>query len=141
VTAPVPSWNSAAAPAASSAPSRRWGTTCSAAAGQRAAFLATARRRLAPHGQVLCQLHPADWFDTAAGLRTVVDGVGYHLHDITRVGNVLTATMTYRIDEREWHHPFTAERVDEGALSAAFADAGLRFDRWLDERHGWVAAR
>jgi SAM-dependent methyltransferase len=108
--------------------------------GKRRAFLAAARRHVTAGGQVLCQLHPAGWFDTAVDSRRDVDGIEYHLHDIVREGTVLSATMTYRIRTREWHHPFRAERLDEAALSAAFADAGLRFDRWLDDTHSWAAA-
>jgi phage gp36-like protein len=41
---------------------------------------------------------------------------------------------------RCWTQTFTETRLDETALAAALADAGLRLDRYLTEDHAWLRA-
>lgn len=107
---------------------------------QRGAFLAAASRHLRPHGLVIIQWHPPDWFDTVEESTAERDGIVYHLHSLHRDGAVLHAVIDYRTAGRSWSHPFRARRLTEPELESALAAAGLRLDRWLDDAHRWLAA-
>ena len=53
----------------------------------------------------------------------------------------LDAAVRYDIDGGSWDQAFSADLLDEAAIRARLAAAGLAFERWLDEPSGWLAAR
>ncbi len=105
------------------------------------AFLATAAAHLAPDGVVLGQTYPPGW-DAAAGVgQTSRLGDAEIVVTSARVvGDRLEAVVRYGVDGATWKQPFTARLLDEQALVAVLAAAGLEWDGWLD-RPGWFRAR
>ena len=110
-------------------------------AGERAALLAAARRHVEDSGVVLVECHPAEWFDT------VRDGAGgaagelrVAIGDISRDGDLLTATVRYSSGSDAWTQTFTARRLSDAQLRENLAAAGLAFDRWLTDDRSWFAA-
>ena len=104
-------------------------------------FLATCRRHVGDGGCVLLQRHPPGWFDDAAEGEGVAGGVLHRLRDLRRPGpGLLAATVEYRVGERVWTQAFTAERLDDPALAAALAEAGLAVDAYLTGDGSWVRA-
>jgi SAM-dependent methyltransferase len=104
-------------------------------------FLEACRRHVGEGGCVLIQRHPPAWFDEAVdGERT--DGrITFRLRDLSRPGpGLLTATAEYQVGERVWTQRFTAERLDDEALAAALAEAGLAVDAYLTGDGSWVRA-
>lgn len=108
---------------------------------QRAAFLETCARHVAPGGAVLIQRYDPDW---AADPRPSVserDGVEMRVLDPRREGERLHATVEYRIGERTWRHgPFASRILEDDELDSRLSVAGLLRDRWIDERRSWLLA-
>ena len=107
-----------------------------------AAFLATCRRHVAPGGAVLIQAYdPAlDWA-AAVGRRTVTGTVAITLMRADRTGDQLVGSVAYETRSGQWAQDFEATLLDEDGLRAALDLAGLHFERWIDQRAGWLLAR
>ncbi|MEU4739575.1 class I SAM-dependent methyltransferase [Actinosynnema sp. NPDC023658] len=110
--------------------------------GERHALLASAARHLRDDGRLVVQWHTPSWFETAAdGQGGTIGPVRTSLRDVRRDGDLLSATVDYRIDDRTWSHPFTARRLAEPDLDAALHAAGLVRDAWLTPDRTWFSAR
>jgi SAM-dependent methyltransferase len=108
---------------------------------ERRALLEACRRHVAGDGCVIIEQHPAEWFATASDAERTRDGVLYRLRDVSRPApDRLSATAEYVVGERRWTQTFTAVRVDEAALAASLAVAGLRLDRYLTDDRSWLRA-
>lgn len=106
------------------------------------ALLATCARHVTLDGVVLIERHPEEWFDGVGERDVERDGIVYGLHDIVReTSDSMTATATYTIGDRRWTHTFTTRCVTDELLLDLLARAGLKHDRYLDDRRSWVAAR
>ena len=104
-------------------------------------FLATCRRHVRDGGCVLIQRHPPAWFDEATNGEGVAGGVIHRLRNVSRPGpGLLAATAEYQVGDRVWTQTFTAERLDDEALAAALAEAGLAVDTYLTGDGSWVRA-
>ncbi|TQM82882.1 methyltransferase family protein [Saccharothrix saharensis] len=109
---------------------------------ERHALLASAARHLRDDGRLVVQWHPPSWFDTAAdGQGGTIGPVHSSLRDVRRDGDLLSATVDYRADDRTWSHPFTARRLSGDDLDAALDAAGLVRDTWLTPDRTWFSAR
>ena len=107
----------------------------------RGRFLETCRRHVRDGGCVLIQRHPPAWFDEATEGEGVAGGVLHRLRDLRRPGpGLLAATVEYQVGDRVWTQTFTAERLDDEALAAALAEAGLAVDAYLTGDGSWVRA-
>ena len=109
--------------------------------GLRRRFLQACRRHLGDGGCVLLQRHPPAWFEEAAEGEGVAGGVSHRLRGLRRPApGLLAATVEYRAGDRTWTQSFTAERLDDAALAAALAEAGLALDAYLTGDGSWVRA-
>jgi len=109
--------------------------------GRRRQLLETCRRHVRDGGCVLVQRHPPAWFEEAVEGEGVAGGVLHRLRDVTRPGpGLLAATVEYQVGDRVWTQTFTAERLDDQALAAALAEAGLAVDAYLTGDGSWVRA-
>jgi SAM-dependent methyltransferase len=107
----------------------------------RGRFLRTCREHVRGDGRVLVQRHPPAWFDEAAEGERTNDGITFRLRDLRRPGpGLLAATVEYQVGERVWTQWFTARRLDDAALAAALAEAGLTLDAYLTGDGSWVRA-
>jgi SAM-dependent methyltransferase len=107
----------------------------------RAGFLRACREHVRDGGHVLVQRHPPAFIDEAAEGERTTGGVTFRLRDLDRPGpGVLAATAEYQVGERVWTQRFTTERLDDGALAAALAGAGLAVDAYLTGDGSWVRA-
>lgn len=109
--------------------------------GDGSAFAATAAAHVRPGGIVIGQTYPPG-FDPTAGVGHVrtIGTAHVELVRATVVGDRLESTVRYGVDDEEWTQQFTTVLLDERALRALLAAAGLAFERWL-ERPGWFLAR
>jgi SAM-dependent methyltransferase len=104
-------------------------------------FLAACRDHVRDRGCVLVQRHSPGWFDEVAGGERVTGGIVFRLRDLRRPGpGLVAATAEYQVGERVWTQTFTAERLDNQALEAALAEAGLAVDAYLTPDGSWVRA-
>jgi SAM-dependent methyltransferase len=109
---------------------------------ERRALLTAAGRHLAADGVLIAEIYPAEWFHTVQERPGGhIGDVAADLCDVRRAGDVLTATIRYRVAEDEWTQTFDALRLDEAALRHELRDAGLSFERWLRGDESWFAAR
>ena len=109
--------------------------------GLRGRFLAACRAHVGDGGCVLVQRHPPGWFDEAAEGERTAGGVTFRLRDLRRPGpGLLAATVEYQVGDRVWAQSFTTERLDDQALAAALAEAGLTVDAYLTGDGSWVRA-
>lgn len=109
---------------------------------QRAIFLRTCRRYLAPGGVVVVQRHRPGWIHTATdfehddgNLRTRMKVLGRPAPDR------LHARIRYELGDRAWEQEFTATEVDDEVLPRVLEAAALRLDRILTRDGGWFTAR
>lgn len=108
---------------------------------QRAAFLETCARHVAPDGVVLIQRYDPEWAADPQPSESERQGIVFRLIDPRRDGERLTATVEYEVEGRTWRHgPFTSRILDDEELEARIGVAGLIRDRWLDDRRTWLAA-
>ncbi len=109
---------------------------------RRAAFLDACRRHVMPGGCVLIQAYDPgrDW-GAAVGRPTRSGPVTISLLRAHRAGHLLTASVAYETRGGRWVQDFTATLLDEATLRASLRRAALRFERWVDERGGWLLAR
>jgi SAM-dependent methyltransferase len=107
----------------------------------RGRFLETCRAHVRRHGSVLVQRHPPAWFDEAVEDERTAAGIILRLRDLSRPApGLLAATAEYQAGERVWTQTFTAARLDDQALEAALAEAGLEVDAYLTGDGSWVRA-
>lgn len=108
---------------------------------QRAAFLATCARHVSGSGVVLLQRYDPAWAADPRPSEHTRDGITFRTVEARREGERLHATVEYELDGSTWRHgPFTSRILGEDELHAELHVAGLRLDRWLDERRTWAAA-
>ncbi|GHF57165.1 SAM-dependent methyltransferase [Amycolatopsis bartoniae] len=99
-------------------------------------------RHLAPGGRAVIEQHPPSWFDTVTdGAGGMLGEVRVSLSGVARRGDLLTATVRYEAGGSSWEQRFTARRLDQPALEALLAAAGLVFDGFRSPDHAWFAAR
>jgi len=109
---------------------------------ERAALLATIARHLAADGRLVAEWHPPAWFyGITNGTGGRLGDVEVELTDVTRTGDLLSASAIYRAASTVWTQPFTALRLADDDRNAELASAGLRFDGWLSADRAWFAAR
>lgn len=110
--------------------------------GEREEFLRTCHRHVSHAGLVILQREAPEFHDTAGPRTWSHDGVDFRMYNVSRPEpDVLTATIEYRIDDATWAHSFTSKRIADEDLPGLLGAAGLRFDRFLDDERGWIAAR
>jgi SAM-dependent methyltransferase len=107
----------------------------------RGRFLRACRDHVGDDGCVLVQRHPTAWFDEAAEGERTRGGITFRLRDLARPEpGLLSATVEYQVGERVWTQWFTARRLDDGALAAVLAEAGLAVDAYLTGDGSWMRA-
>lgn len=108
---------------------------------QRAGFLEACARHVAPGGVVLIQRYDPAWAADPQPSEATRDDVTFRLTDPRRDGERLYATVEYELDGRTWRHgPFVSRILDDDELDQRLFVAGLRSERWLDERRSWLVA-
>ena len=108
-----------------------------APAGQRRDFLETCRR----HADLVVVEGLALGWQPQDG-ETQLGDVTSRLIVERFADGVVHGKVVYVVGDRRWEHSFTMRVfADQDELDAALAEAGLRFDRWLDEEGGrWFVA-
>lgn len=105
-------------------------------------LLRNCRRHVGADGVVVIQRHAPAWFDTVAPGEATRDGLTTRLRDVSRPApGRVAATIEHEHDGAVWTQTFEAERLDDAALVAALAAAGLELDTHLTEDGAWVRAR
>ncbi len=104
------------------------------------AYLRTSGRHVAADGVVLLQRLDPVWAATAQPFTSERDGVRTTLSDVVADGRVLAGRLTYEFDGVRCEHRFRSRVLDDDALSAVAADAGLAVASFLDDRRTWVRA-
>jgi SAM-dependent methyltransferase len=99
-------------------------------------------RHVAPRGSVLVESYPPglDW-EASIGETRLHGDVGITVTEAALEGRVVNAVVEYAVDGRSWRQPFSARMLDEAELRATLAEAGLRFERWVDADRRWSLAR
>lgn len=107
---------------------------------ERDAMLRAAVRHADAEAVVPIEVYPPamEWVEGGASR---LGSVEVRLEEVAVDGRRVRATVAYEVAGRRWRQPFEAEMLDEAALSGALDEAGLAFDRWLDEDRGWALAR
>jgi 2-polyprenyl-3-methyl-5-hydroxy-6-metoxy-1,4-benzoquinol methylase len=107
----------------------------------RRAFLETCARHVSDDGYVIIQQHPPGWFTSVAEAEYVWGEMTFRLRNLSHPApGLVSARAEYQAGDRIWTHSFTAARLDEPALHATLAEAGLAFDRYLTGDHEWLRA-
>lgn len=108
---------------------------------ERAAFLDTCARHVAPDGVVLIQRYDPAWAADPQPSESERDGVRIRVLEPRRDGPMLIATVEYEVGGQTWRHgPFSATILTDDELETDLATAGLRLDRWIDDRRTWLVA-
>jgi SAM-dependent methyltransferase len=107
---------------------------------QRAAFLRSCHRHLAPDGVLLVQRYDPVWAATVTEFSVTHLGVGIDFHLLGREGRRFCAKIRYTAPAGSWTHRFSARILDDAELEAELAAAGLCLRRFLDAHRTWAAA-
>ena len=107
----------------------------------RTAFLETCARHVSGRGCVIIQQHAPGWFASATETESQFDGITFRLRNLSRPApGLLSATVEYQASDRIWTQSFTTAMLDDAALRAALASAGLALDRYLTDDRQWLRA-
>ena len=105
---------------------------------RRRALLDVARRHLSPHGSVLVQRFPPGWPPPEAR-RSWSSGpvhMTFVRHD--QVGDVVRASMIYRLGDSRWEQRFEAVDVDDTMLAVDAGAVGLAVAEVLTDDATWI---
>lgn len=108
--------------------------------GQRSSFLSTCRRHVVDDGVVVIQRIDPEVYWTP-GAESFFGPVNVRLAAAEVHGQILHARIEYRIDGQVFPQAIVAEILDDDALTADLAAAGLCLDRFLDAQRTWIIAR
>jgi SAM-dependent methyltransferase len=112
------------------------------APGARAALLEVCRRHVKPSGVVLIQHYRDGWPASAVpGLIGEKDGIKVFIDDVAHDGRLVRMMLRHEAASGTWTQSFTAETLSQSELDEALADAGLLFERHLDQDPRWSLAR
>lgn len=108
----------------------------------RPAFLRVCRAHLAPHGCLILQRQPPEWYDSVRPYeRVAADGSRIQLAELERLApDRLAITMAYTVGERRWTHSFLSKRVDDALLHRLLSDADLVFSELIGGHRSWIRA-
>lgn len=109
-------------------------------AAQRAAFLHSCRRHLAPDGVLLVQRYDPAWAESVADFTVTHLGIGIDFHVIARDGRRFSAEIRYSTPSGSWAHRFAARILDDAELAAELIAAALSLRRFLDAHRTWALA-
>jgi SAM-dependent methyltransferase len=105
-------------------------------------LLRVCRQHLAVDGQVLIERQPPEFY---ADLRPRTLRQGPWEMSVGEIrwldADRVAFTMDYRLGENHWSHRVVSRRLPDEELPGLLAAAGLRLDRFLDERRSWLVAR
>jgi SAM-dependent methyltransferase len=87
---------------------------------------------------VVIERLPPDWEPSVAPGR--LGELDTWLEDVDRDGDLVRGAVIYESGSEHWRHEFTMRVLDDAALSAALAEAGLHVERYLDDRRCWLVA-
>lgn len=108
--------------------------------GRRRAFLDTCRRHVADDGVVIVQRYDPTRFRSVIRDRGVLGPVAVDIAIDEQHGSWFSARATYRLEERTWTQEFSARVLDDETTRETLLGAGLRLERWLDDRRRWLRA-
>lgn len=107
------------------------------------AYLMTCTRHLAGDGSVFVQRYDPEWVReatpdtvTAGNVTVAVERFAFGPGPVR-----FTMSVRYEIGAGRWRQEIEARLVDDGALAALAAAAGLEIERWLDEFRTWAQLR
>lgn len=109
----------------------------------RQGLLDVAAAHLTPFGVLLVEWQPPSWFEQwhagharTASIGELVTGLNVH----ARLGDLVSATVTYRLGDRRWSQHFTTRRLTDDDLRHVLADAGLDLQGLFGPDGSWAAA-
>lgn len=107
----------------------------------REAFVAAARRHLAPGGRFFVKRHDPAWLQMVqTGFVGAANGVAYHAERVERHGAEVTMRLRYEMDSTNWSQSFTTTALSEDDVEHLLEVRGLVDCRWLGTRRLWVMA-
>ncbi|MEV0276267.1 methyltransferase [Streptomyces sp. NPDC050610] len=108
----------------------------------RADLLRTCRRHVKDDGCVLIQREGEGWHDPANVPRELLRGpLRITVAAVEPLGPGRTSVrMEYDFDGRRWSQTHTSHDLDEAAVEAVLAEAGLRVDAYLTDDRTWLRA-
>lgn len=108
----------------------------------REAFVAAARRHLAPGGRFFVKRHDPAWLQTVqAGFVGAANGVAYHAERVERCDAELSMCLRYELDGACWRHSFTTVALTETKVESLLVGQGFGACRWLGDKRLWGVAR
>jgi SAM-dependent methyltransferase len=112
------------------------------APGARATLLEVCRRHVKPSGVVLIQHYHDGWPASAVpGYMGEKDGIKAFVDDVVHDGRFVRITLRHEGASGTWTQSFTAEALSRSELVDALANAGLSFERHIDQDQSWLLAR
>jgi SAM-dependent methyltransferase len=110
--------------------------------GARAALLEVCKRHAKPSGVVLIQHYRDGWLASAIpGFIGEKDGIKTFVDDAAQDGRLVRMTLRSEAASGTWTQSFTAETLSQSELDDALTNAGLSFERHLDQGSSWLLAR
>jgi SAM-dependent methyltransferase len=112
------------------------------APGARAALLEVCRQHVKPSGVVLIQHYRNGWPASAIpGFVGEKDGIKTFVDDVAQDGRLVRMTLRQEAASGTWTQSFTAETLNQPELDDALTNAGLSFERHLDQDSSWLLAK
>lgn len=110
--------------------------------GTRAALLEVCRRHVKPSGVVLVQHYRVGWLASAVpGCMGEKDGIKVFIDGVARNGRIFRITLRHEAAHGTWTQRFAAEALSQSDLNDALANAGLSFERHIDQDRSWLLAK
>ncbi|HVM67043.1 MAG TPA: class I SAM-dependent methyltransferase, partial [Acidimicrobiales bacterium] len=102
------------------------------------AFLGVAAAHLRPGGRAVVQRYDPVWAETGEPGEAVAGPVTIAVERLTPHDGWFAATVAYTLEGRRWAQEVEGAILDDAALGAMAAGAGLRVAAWLDAHRTWA---
>ena len=107
----------------------------------RSAFVAAAKRHLAPGGTFFAKRHKRSWLATVQDGRIgESNGVTYHAEHVVRTNDIVSMTLRYEGFGQSWIQSFSTTPLSEAAVEALLRQHGFDHFDWHGADRLWVAA-
>jgi len=105
----------------------------------RNSLLRVAKKHMSPCTILLIQYHDPLLYINLSKHQDAKNGnIVTKVESLELLGNIVRATISYKIDQSTWSHTFNTQPMSNFELERLFRNHGLRVSSWYEEKFHWT---